>query len=92
MTAPDIPLAEQRQVLRDQMRLQRQRIARSLVPVEGAKFPRSMTMRLVVRRPQLLAQLALGLLRLWQWRRQIRSPGHGRADQTIRQGRGSAVG
>lgn len=74
MTAPDIPLAEQRQALRGQMQLQRQRIARSLAPVERAEFPRSMTMRMVMRRPQLLAQLALGLLRLWRWRRQTRAP------------------
>ena len=89
MTAPDMPLAEQRQVLRGQMWLQRQRIAHSLVPAERAVFPRSVTMRLVMQHPQMLAQLALGLLRLWRWRRQIRSPGHGREDQKIRQSRGS---
>ena len=54
-------LAEQRQSIREQLSVQRQQIARALAPdvSTGAHYPRSLTMRLLSRRPVvLLARVA----------------------------------
>ena len=61
MTAGSGPsLAEQRQSIRAQLRAQRQRVAERLAPVAGfqGRYPRSVTMRLLLDRPDLLARLA----------------------------------
>jgi hypothetical protein len=52
-------LAEQRQEIRERLRAQRHRIARQLAPAGEAQslYPRSMTMRLLIRRPDLVARL-----------------------------------
>jgi len=61
MTAePQASLAEQRQSIRDQLQMQRQVLARQLAPpvdIQG-RYPRSMTMRLLIQRPELVARLA----------------------------------
>jgi hypothetical protein len=56
-------LAAQRQEIRDRLLAQRQRIAQQLAPGGDARgvYPRSMTMRLLIRRPELLARL-LGVI------------------------------
>lgn len=60
MTAePQASLAEQRQSIRDQLQMQRQVLARQLAPpvdIQG-RYPRSMTMRLLIHRPELVARL-----------------------------------
>ena len=56
---PQASLAEQRQSVRDQLQLQRQVVARQLAPpvdIQG-RYPRSMTMRLLIQRPELVARL-----------------------------------
>jgi hypothetical protein len=58
-------LAEQRQSMREQLHVQRQRIAEQLAPgadVQG-RFPRSVTMRLLMSRPELLLRLLLLMAR-----------------------------
>jgi len=57
---PQTSLAKQRQSVRDQLQLQRQIVARQLAPpvdIQG-RYPRSMTMRLLIHRPELVARLA----------------------------------
>jgi hypothetical protein len=53
-------LAEQRQSLLGQLRLQREVIAQQLAPAENAqkRFPRSFTMRFLIQRPELATRLA----------------------------------
>jgi len=53
-------LSEQRQSIRGQLLLQREVVAQQLTPATGvqSRFPRSMTMRLLIDRPELLARLA----------------------------------
>jgi len=61
MTIDDKPsLAEQRQSIRGQLRLQREVVALQLAPSDGheGRFPRSMTMRALIHRPELVARLA----------------------------------
>ncbi len=56
---PQASLAEQRQSVREQLQLQRQVVARQLAPpvdIHG-RYPRSMTMRLLIQRPELVARL-----------------------------------
>jgi len=56
---PQTSLARQRQSVRDQLQLQRQIVARRLAPpvdIQG-RYPRSMTMRLLIHRPELVARL-----------------------------------
>ena len=56
---PQTSLAKQRQSVRDQLQLQRQIVARQLAPpvdIQG-RYPRSMTMRLLIHRPELVARL-----------------------------------
>lgn len=60
MTTDDAPsLAAQREEIRDRMRAQRQRIALELRPATPAQnvFPRSFTMRLLMRRPELVGSV-----------------------------------
>ena len=59
-------LADQREELRDRMRAQRERIALELAPADPSQvvFPRSMTMRLLIRRPDLIARLLMAATRL----------------------------
>ncbi|MFA5939884.1 MAG: hypothetical protein WC809_11065 [Sinimarinibacterium sp.] len=67
MIAPsDLSLAEQRLALRQQLQEQRRRIAHQLdgAATADGSFPRSMTMRLVIRRPDLAVRLALGIATL----------------------------
>ena len=63
-SAADLSLAERRHILRQQLLAQRQRIARQLEPVREihsnylhSHYPRSMTMRFLMQRPDLLARL-----------------------------------
>ena len=59
MTAASMPtLAEQRLAIRLQLQAQRLSIASLLVPAAGGHYPRSMTMRLLINQPALLARLA----------------------------------
>lgn len=62
----DISLAEQRQVLRQRLLAQRQLIAHQLgaTPAVDGGYPRSMTMRFLIRRPALAARLLAGLATL----------------------------
>lgn len=67
MSAPaDLSLAGQRLALRRQLQEQRQRIADQLdlAATNDGGFPRSMTMRLLIRRPDLALRLALGIAAL----------------------------
>jgi hypothetical protein len=52
-------LADQRLAVRGQLQEQRQRIAEQLAPTGGVEgsFPRSVTMRLLLQRPELLPRL-----------------------------------
>ena len=56
---PELPLAEQRQALREKMRAQRQLIAEQLGPLPdaGGGYPRSKTMRFLTQRSGLVATL-----------------------------------
>ena len=56
---PELPLAEQRQALREKMREQRQLIAQQLGPAPDANgsYPRSKTMRFLTQRSGLVATL-----------------------------------
>ena len=56
---PELPLAEQRQALREKMREQRQLIAEQLGPAPDANgsYPRSKTMRFLTQRSGLVATL-----------------------------------
>lgn len=56
---PELPLAEQRQALREKMREQRQLISDQLGPAPDANgsYPRSRTMRFLTQRSDLLATL-----------------------------------
>jgi hypothetical protein len=68
-------LAEQRLALRQRLQAQREEIVRRLGPapaIDGG-YPRSMTMRLLVRRPDLAAGLLAGLASLLVGRRVFRS-------------------
>ena len=67
MSADDAgSLAGQREELRDRLRAQRQRIALELAPAEPSQdaFPRSLTMRVLIRRPELIVRLLLRASRL----------------------------
>jgi len=59
VTAGEEPsLADQRQSMREQLQAQRQRIAEQLAPgADAGRFPRSFTVRLLVRQPELLFRL-----------------------------------
>lgn len=61
----DDELALLRESIREKLQAQRRVIAAQLLPAPGAagRFPRSMTMRLLIQRPDLLGKAALGLLR-----------------------------
>lgn len=50
-------LADQRLLLRGQLQEQRREIAWQLEPASG-RFPRSVMMRVLIRRPELVAQMA----------------------------------
>ncbi|MDP9140203.1 MAG: hypothetical protein M3O62_05340 [Pseudomonadota bacterium] len=56
---PDVPLAEQREMLSRQLQVQRQQIGQELAPIAGTNsdYPRSMTMRLLIRRPVLVIRM-----------------------------------
>ena len=59
MSSGDTPsLVEQRHSLRLQLQAQRLLLAGKLAPVAGGSYPRSMTMRLLINQPALLAKLA----------------------------------
>lgn len=62
----DAILVERCQLLRLRMTTQRQLIAYRLAPLAGsdATYPRSVTMRLLMRHPALVARLAMALLKL----------------------------
>lgn len=64
--ASDLSLDEQRLALRQKLQDQRRRIAHQLELASAADggFPRSVTMRLVIRRPDLALRLALGIATL----------------------------
>lgn len=54
----EAPLARQRQALREQLQAQRQLIARRLdATALSSGYPRSMVMRLLIQRPELLPSL-----------------------------------
>ncbi len=59
MTADKPSLAEQRQSIRRQLQLQRQVVAQRLAPTAttGGGYPRSMTMRFLIQRPELVTRL-----------------------------------
>jgi hypothetical protein len=64
MTATtDLSLIERRRLLRQQLTVQRQSIARQLDPIPEVRggYPRSVTMRFLTRRPALMAGLLAGL-------------------------------
>lgn len=65
-THRNIPLAEQRQLLRRQLLAQRQLIAQQIAHAPGAKngYPRSMTMRLLTQRPALVIKLITSITTL----------------------------
>ncbi len=56
---PDVPIVDQRQVLSHQLQVQREQIGQALAPVSSVNrdHPRSMTMRLLIRRPVLVIRL-----------------------------------
>jgi len=62
----DISLVEQRQGLRRRLQVQRQLIANQLGPTPriDSGYPRSMTMRFLMRRPAMAAKLLAGLATL----------------------------
>ena len=55
-----VSLAGQRHALREQLRVQRQTLALELTAAggTGARYPRSVTMRWLIREPELVAKLA----------------------------------
>lgn len=59
MTIDKPSLAEQRQSIRMQLQVQRQVVAQRLTPAAatGGSYPRSLTMRFLIQRPELLARL-----------------------------------
>ncbi len=59
MSADQPTLAEQRQSIRQQLQLQRQVVAQRLAPTAstGGGYPRSMTMRFLLQRPELVTRL-----------------------------------
>jgi len=59
-------LTEQRLALRQRLQAQREQIARALdpTPATGSGYPRSMTMRFLIRRPAMAAKLLAGLATL----------------------------
>ena len=74
-THSTIPLAKQREVLRQQMLAQRQVIAEQLELTPGVKngYPRSMTMRFLTQRPALIAKLLTGIATLFVGTRLIKA-------------------
>lgn len=76
-TRSTIPLAKQRQLLRQQLLAQRQLIAEQLdlAPVAKNGYPRSMTMRFLTQRPALIAKLLTGITTLLVGARMIKSIG-----------------
>lgn len=69
-TGTTIPLTEQRQALRRRLLAQRQQIAQQLGPTSetSGSYPRSMTMRFLLRRPALAARLLVGATNLLRGR------------------------
>ena len=59
----DLALAQLRESIQGKLQAQRRVLAAQLLPADTGRFPRSMTMRLLIRRPDLLGKAALGLLR-----------------------------
>ena len=70
-----IPLAKQRELLRQQMLEQRQSIAEQLEPTPGVTngYPRSMTMRFLTQRPALIAKLLTAIATLFVGARLIKT-------------------
>jgi hypothetical protein len=71
----DASLTEQRLALRQRLQAQRAEIVRRLgpAPAIGGDYPRSTTMRLLIRRPDLAAGLLAGLASLLVGKRFFRS-------------------
>jgi hypothetical protein len=71
----DVSLAEQRVALRQRLQAQREEIARRLgpLPATDGGYPRSVTMRFLVKRPALAGQLLAGLATMLVGKRVFRS-------------------